>query len=278
MSFLTAVDAQFGRNHLIYIAICLVFIVASCIYIKKSKIEFNKIINIFLVIWVIAEFVKLVGVMHYLLSNGEIVPILNYQPEPGVKILTAFLPRSEIPIHLCKLQPLFLIVYKLSNNQKIKNFILGFIFPTGILGGLVAILIGTVGANFLEPRTHEFYLYHAALIVLSCSIVIKKVTHIGFQSFKQCVISLSVLMVISIYVNSMFSDTGLTDYDAGIYANFLYTMEPPAGNLPLLNFNHGWFVYIFNMIIIGIVLMAIIHTPFFIKDLKARKTKLQKEN
>jgi hypothetical protein len=45
-------------------------------------------------------------------------------------------------------------------------------------------------------------------------------------------------------------------------------MKPPMEGLPLLNLNHGWFVYFFTIVLLGLVLITLIHLPFMIKNRK----------
>ena len=46
--------------------------------------------------------------------------------------------------------------------------------------------------------------------------------------------------------------------------NFLYLRKPPMDNLPVLNLNNGYFVYILILIFLAISLLTIVHLPFMI--------------
>ena len=77
--FLAGVTDSFGRNHLIFIGICLILIIGLSILVAKSEIKFSTIINIMLIIWVVSETTKLVSNMRYLLSDGTLVKIIEYE-------------------------------------------------------------------------------------------------------------------------------------------------------------------------------------------------------
>ena len=46
-------------------------------------------------------------------------------------------------------------------------------------------------------------------------------------------------------------------------------------NLPVLNLNHGWFVYFFTILGIGISLITLLQLPFIIKSFKQSKIKVE---
>ena len=47
--------------------------------------------------------------------------------------------------------------------------------------------------------------------------------------------------------------------------NYFFLRKPPVDNLPILNLNNGYFVYLAVLIAIAISLITIIHLPFMIK-------------
>ena len=98
--YLAGVTDSFGRNHLIFVAICAVLIVGLSILIAKTEIKFSTLINIMLIVWICSETTKLVSNMSYLLSDGTIVQIIHYEAKEGVSILRAYYPREHLPFHL----------------------------------------------------------------------------------------------------------------------------------------------------------------------------------
>ena len=267
--FLVDVTDPFGRNHLILAATCIVLIIALSILVAKSKIKFSTLLNIMLVLWVCSETTKLVGNMEYLLSDGFTIEIIKYQAKEGVSIVRAFYPRTQLPFHLCSIQPLFILAVKFSKNEKLKDTLLKFIFPTATLGAVIAILVGTVGGDFTDPHVYEYFFFHASLTIFAISIVTKKQITITLKSHLQTILMIFLMFVGSIWLNSILSDTGTTNEE--LYTNFFYSMEPPLEGLPVLNLNNGWFVYFFTIVGIGLFAITLLQLPFIIKSLKKDK-------
>ena len=267
--FLAGVTDSFGRNHLIFIVICLILIIGLSILIAKSEIKFSTLINIMLIIWVVSETTKLVSNMRYLLSDGTLVKIIEYEAKEGVKILRAYYPREHLPFHLCSIQPLFILAVKFTKNEKLKDILLKFIFPTATLGAVIAIFVGTIGGDLTNPQVYEYFLFHTFLTIFAISIVTKKQIQITLKSHLQTLLMIFLMFVGSIWVNSALSDTGTKS--SGLYTNFFYSMKPPLDGLPLLNLNHGWFVYFFTIVGIGLFTITLLQLPFIIKSLKKSK-------
>lgn len=268
---LTGVTDPFGRNHLVFIGVCILLIAGLCILISKTEIKFQTIINIMLIAWVFSEAIKLVSNISYLLSDGTVVKILEYEAKEGISILSAYYPRKALPFHLCSIQPLFILTVKLTKNEKIKDALLKFIFPTATLGAAIAILVGSEGADLLNPQTYEYFLFHALLTVFAISIVIKKQITINLKSHLQTLLMILLMFVGSIWLNSILSDTGTSLLSS--YTNFFYSMRPPIDDmhLPLLNLDNGWFVYFFTIIGIGLTAITLLQLPFIIKNHKNNK-------
>ena len=68
----------------------------------------------------------------------------------------------------------------------------------------------------------------------------------------------------SFYINSILSKTNEK-------VNFMYLSRPPMENLPLLNLNHGWGVYIMILGILGVSFMFIYHLIMIIIQKKVQK-------
>lgn len=271
--FLADVTDPFGRNHLILAATCILLIIALSILVAKSKIKFSTLINIMLILWVCSETTKLVGNMEYLLSDGSTIEIIKYQAKEGVSIVRAFYPRTQLPFHLCSIQPLFILVVKLSKNEKLKDTLLKFIFPTATLGAVIAILVGTVGGDFTDPHVYEYFFFHASLTIFAISIVTKKQITITLKSHLQTLLIIFLMFVGSIWLNSILSDTGAKS--SGLYTNFFYSMKPPLEGLPVLNLNNGWFAYFFTIVGIGLFAITLLQLPFIIKSFKKNKQNIE---
>ena len=153
--------AAYGSNHFILLAISLMLIITLPIIIKKTNISFNKILNIMLILWIISELTKLCSNISYLLSDGTIVKIINYEAQEGINVVRAFYPREELPFHLCSIQPIFMLIIKFSKNIKFTSMLKHFMFPTCLLGAFIALLIPTIDCEFANPQVYEYFFFHS---------------------------------------------------------------------------------------------------------------------
>ena len=268
---LANVTSAFGRNHLITLGVCIVLIIVGAIAISKTDIKFEQLINIMLILWVLSEAIKITTSIKYLLSDGSTIEILKYKAQEGITIVRAFLPRGDLPFHMCSIQPILILIVKFTTNLKLKDTILKFMFPTCILGAFIAIVVDTAGCDFRDIVIYEYFLFHTALVIFGLSIMIKKQITVTLKSHLQTLGILIVVFVGSIWINTALSDTGTNPILMGveesqIYTNFFYSMKPPMDGLPLLNLNHGWFAYFFTIVLLGFVLVTLIHLPFIIKN------------
>ena len=64
-----------------------------------------------------------------------------------------------------------------------------------------------------------------------------------------------------IYVNGAFFSYG---------TNFMFLTRPPMENLPILNLDHGWYVYVLSLAALAVVLMTLVHLPFMLAERRKR--------
>jgi uncharacterized membrane protein YwaF len=84
-------------------------------------------------------------------------------------------------------------------------------------------------------------------------------------SFKAFVTNLKLLSAEAIF--AFFMNSALEEYGP----NFFFLREPPMDNLPLLNLNNGWNVYLLTLAAIACLLLFLIHLPFIIKNARTAK-------
>jgi uncharacterized membrane protein YwaF len=293
MNLLLAADPTkfFGTNHIILLCISVALIIGLSILIAKSNIKFSTILNIMLIIWVFSEAIKLCSNMHYLILGADdsyrIIKIIEYvgdKVKEGDVLVRAFYPRSQLPFHLCSIQPIFILIVKLTKNEKLKDTLLKLIFPTATLGAFIAIIICTITVRWNNPQVYEYFFFHAFLVIFAISIVTKKQIEITWKSHLQTMGIMFLVFVASIWVNSVLSVTSVdpsdivlksSDIDTYIYTNFFYSMKPPLDNLPILNLDNGWFVYFFSIVLIGLTAISLLQLPFIVRS--ALKQKKQKQ-
>ena len=264
--FLAAANKFLGTNHFIFLGICIVLIVTSLIVFKKKKVSFNTVLNIMLVVAVLSELIKI---------NEYIVPYY----EDG-KAIGVYFEKGGLPFHLCSIQIIFLFIVRLCKEGSFKNKLLAFQYPTAFLGSLLALILATITIEFDRPLAWQYFLYHACLFVYGLYIPMSKVVEIDTKMFFNTCVCLVGLFIVSIYVNGLIavppqdvinSAGEVIGSTEGLYVWFFYSTKPPIKNLPILNLDNGWIVYILSILAIGIITVTLVHIPFFIKDYKKHK-------
>ena len=70
------------------------------------------------------------------------------------------------------------------------------------------------------------------------------------------------MLFLMLYVNG-----ALSAYDT----NFFYLTRPPMENLPVLNLDKGWYVYLLRLVSLGVVLISLFHLPFILASERRKK-------
>lgn len=250
----------FGTKHLILAAVSCLLI--GVLYYLTRKIKFEKICKYLLYVGIVSEIIK---IFYYTIQNEA-----EYK---------GTLPRSDLPFHLCSIQILLITIVCVVNNEKIKRFVLSFMMPSCLFGGIAAILIATHSArNGMWIITLQYFGYHIAISVFALHILLSKEFKLNIKDYFNALKFLLVMMFFAFYINSMLYD-GVSDI------NFMYVVSPPQAGLPFLNENHGWLVYILHYAALILFCVSIAYIKPIISAIKekAERKKLlsevmQKEN
>lgn len=235
----------FGTKHIILLAISLVLVVG--LYILSRKMKFSTICKTLFYTGIVSELIK---IFYYIIQNED-----TYG---GV------LPKSDLPFQLCSIQIILIALVVFVKNDKVKRFILSFMLPSCLLGGIAAILIPTWSArNGLWIITAQYFLYHIALIIFSLHIFTSKELKLTIKDYFNCLKFLVGVMFFAIYINSMM-------YDGNPDINFMYVVSPPQEGLPYLNENQGWFMYIIKYAILVIVCVTLVYIKPIICAIKSK--------
>jgi len=208
----------FGTKHLIIVAICIALIVV--LFLLSKKVSFATACKIMLYVGIVSEVVKIFSYI-----------IMNEDTHGGI------LPKTDLPFHLCSIQILFVAVLNFSKNEKLKRFLIAFMFPSCLIGGAAAILIATNSSLNAWVITFQYFLYHVAIIVLALKIATSKELKLNLSDYFNALKFVGLLMFFAIYINSIL-------YDGESNINFMYVASPPQSGLPFLTEKYGWFVYI----------------------------------
>ena len=236
----------FGTKHIILIIISVIVIALGGFFTRKAK--FKNVVFTMFTIGIISEIIK---VVYYIVRN---------ESTHG-----GYLPKTDLPFHLCSIQIIFLAILHYSKNEKLKRLLMSFMLPSCLIGGIAAILIPTYTArNGMWIITLQYFGYHAAISIFSIFLLTNKDMKWTIKDMLNCFKILGLFGLLSIYINSM-----LNDGTGGI--NFMYTVAPPQDGLPYLNLNQGWLMYIIkyaSVAILAVLLTYIKPIIDFFKNLK----------
>ena len=211
----------FDFKHLILLAISIALIVI--LFVLSRRIRFERIAKILFYVGICSEIIK---IFYYTVRNEA--------THGGV------LPKSDLPFHLCSIQIIFTAIVTFSKNERLNRFILSFMYPSCLIGGIAAILLPTSSSlNGMWIITAQYFLYHAAIVIFALHICTHKELRLTLADFFSCLKFLVVIMFFAFYINSMV-------YDGVSNINFMYVAGPPMSGLPYLNEEHGWLVYIIH--------------------------------
>lgn len=262
---------MFTLNHYIWLAICIISIVVFTILIKKLKPSFNLIFTIAVILCVLSEATKMFSVIKFDYIGEDLVPYIQNQ---------------HLPLHLCSIQIIFIVVVRFMNpNNKIRSGLLGFMFPTFIIGASLALLIPTIFESsvpvekaFIHPLAYQYFLYHAMLITLGIYIITEKEFNIQPKHYLTTMMILGLFGLMSLYLNSIFAhmtyDVEKEVFDLLYSPNFFFTAISPIPGIRITEPWH-WYLYILIIVIIAFSSIAIFYIPIFIRYFKNKKSKTQ---
>ena len=241
----------FGIKHLILVAVSLILIVA--LFFLSKKLRFATVCKTLFVVGILSETVK---IFYYIIQNEA--------THEGI------LPKTDLPFHLCSIQILFIAVVNFTKNEKLKRFLLSFMFPSCLLGGIAAILIATTSSlNGMWIITAQYFLYHIAIVVFALNLCSNKELKLTVSDYFSCLKFLLILFFFAVYVNSIV-------YDGNSNINFMYVASPPQRGLPFLNEDHGWFVYIVHYATLVLLCVTLCYIKPIVTAIKAKFQKNKK--
>lgn len=251
----------FGTVHIILILVSAALIVG--LYFLSKKLNFKTLYRALFYIGITSEILK---VFTYIVRNEE-----KYG---GV------LPKTDLPFHLCSIQIIFIAVVNISKSENLKRFILSFMLPSCLFGGIAAILIATNSSLNTWMITIQYFMYHVSITVFALNLLTRKELNLNVKDYFNSLKFLVGVMFFAIYINSIISYTVVELVDGQLVetvksGNFMYVVSPPVDGLPYLNKNQGWLMYIVKYA--ALILFAI--TMCYISPIiKAIKSKCKAKN
>lgn len=228
---------MFSTEHFIWLGICAVIIGLLLFFSLKFKWNIN-----------VATYI-MAGVS----LASELLKIFTHIQDNG------YIEAGALPLHLCSIFIFVFFYLALSKNEKNKGILRSFFVPVGLFGALLAIIMATSGVNFAKPFAYQCFIFHAVMLYYALYLIITKQVDLGLKVYIRNLIVLFSLAMIMIWVNG-----ALQSYDT----NFFFVVRPPASGLPVLNLNHGWFVYFCHLACTGVILETLVSLPYIIKEKK----------
>lgn len=249
---------MFTLNHFILLAISAMIIIVYVLLNKHKQISFGKNITFMFIICIFSEVTKILVNMETIQTIDPITQEVIFE-QSGT-----YLSPTSLPFHLCSIQIFFITALKFFvKKESTKSVILGFMFPSAVLGATCSLFIPTEGVSFTNPQVYEYFIYHACLIGFGITIIVRKWTTIDFKTIWRNFAFIWIITLFNLWVNSVLSYA---------HTNFLFLARPPLENLPYLNDNEGWLVYFIRLIIFATILLFIFQLPFAIHNHKKQKS------
>lgn len=233
---------MFTTKHFIWIGICILFILIMNHYAKKEDFTLQNACYFFM--------------FTQRNHKNDVRYDSKYTWRNALK-------SAILPFHICSIL-LFIAAYiTFGKDGPLKQKMINFFAVVGTCGGIAAILIPTYGVEFNVANVYQCFMYHAALTWFSLYLIRFKHANLGMQAFKDNLVVLFALLVFNLYMNSI-----LAVYDT----NFMFIVRPPLEGLPFLNLNHGYYIYLFRVIMLGVIGLSLFHLPFIVKERKSCET------
>ena len=255
---------MFTWRHFVWLAISAVMIFLAVSTFKKKRMSLQSLLNYCVAICICSEFIKV-------FSTVRLVPSLN-----GT-IMHPYIPMNHLPLHLCSLQILLIFYVRFTNNTKMRESVLAFMYPTCICGAIAALLMPSIFTTtipvekaFVHPQAYQFFVYHSMLVTLGICIPLSKEIEWTKKHLYSTWIIMLTLGFVDIYVNSIFASPTYVDgvlQHVDFWPNFMFIYDNPLG-IPMTKLWH-WYLYL----VILLTLMFGLSSAFILPLLKKKEKK-----
>lgn len=169
--------------------------------------------------------------------------------------------QPQLSFHLCSIMIYAVILINVIPSEKFVKTMKSFMVPCMLIGAAMALLIPTEGVDPATPRVWQYMLIHGVLVFYGLYLAIVEKVDLSVKAYLANLKLLLIVVVLAFLMNSVLGDYG---------TNFLFLREPPMENLPILNMNHGWGVYLITLALITCILLFSVHIPYIIKHSKKK--------
>ena len=229
---------MFSLGHFIWLGSLIAIIVFVLILLKKKNIQTNTVQKTVMFLLIVLK------IFHMALSMKE-MPDGSY-----------VLNQTQLSFHLCSIMIYFVILINVIKNEKFVSTIKSFMVPCMLIGAAMALLIPTEGVDPTVPRVWQFMLIHGVLVFYGLYLMVVEKVDLSIKAYITNLKLLTLVVLLAFLMNSV-----LAEYKT----NFLFLRYPPMENLPILNMNHGWYVYFITLAFVACVLLFLVHAPFIFR-------------
>lgn len=242
---------MFSSGHFIWLGSIAVVITLVLMLIKKKRISQSVVQKSVFYLLVLLK------LFHMSLSMKETVG--------GGFVLN----QTQLSFHLCSLMIYAVILINVVKNQTFVKILKSFMVPAMLIGASMSLLIPTEGVDPSKLRVWQYMLIHGVLVFYGLYLMLLERVELSLRTYFSNLKILIAITMLAFLMNSV-----LEQYNT----NFLFLCEPPMAGLPLLNLDHGWFVYFITLALIACVLIFLVHLPFVIVDIRKKKKSMAKSD
>lgn len=235
---------MFTLGHLIWLGVFAILIALAIVLIRKFRIPQPVVQKT--VLWILIP----LKLLHLSLS-------MKASPDGGL-----ILQQSQLSFHLCSIMIYSVILINLVKNEKFVRTLKSFMVPAMLIGAAMSLLIPTEGVDPSVPRVWQYMLIHAVLVFYGLYLMLIERVDLSLRAYVSNLKILLGIVALGFLMNSV-----LEAYET----NFLFLRKPPMEGLPILNLDHGWYVYFLTLAAIACLLVFLVHLPFVIADAKKKK-------
>ena len=235
---------MFTLGHLIWLGVLAILIALAIVLIRKFRVPQPVVQKT--VLWMLIP----LKLLHLSLS-------MKASPDGGL-----ILQQSQLSFHLCSIMIYSVILINLVKNEKFVRTLKSFMVPAMLIGAAMSLLIPTEGVDPSVPRVWQYMLIHAVLVFYGLYLMLIERVDLSLRAYVSNLKILLGIVALGFLMNSV-----LEAYET----NFLFLRKPPMEGLPILNLDHGWYVYFLTLAVIACLLVFLVHLPFVIREAKEKR-------
>ena len=248
---------MFSIYHIIWLVICVAVMIAAIIYFKKQRPQLKDVLTVACIVSVASELIK-------------VFSTIQMVPSSDGTMMYPYLEVQHLPLHLCSLQILVIFYVRFSSNDKLRDKLLAFMYPTCTIGAVLALMMTSifnatieVTQAFTHPLAYQYFLFHTMLLLLGIYIPMSGEVKLDWKHYRSTMAILTVLGFLSIYINSLLAKA---TYVSGVLQsvdytpNFFFTYKFPIG-IVFTEIWH-WYIYIAVIAVAAAAVIGLMYLPF----------------